>query len=39
MSEIVENETTNKNTRVVFNIGGQRHEAFISTLKAVPGIS
>ena len=26
-----------KNARLIFNIGGQRHETFISTLKAVTG--
>lgn len=25
-----------KNKRLIFNIGGQRHEAFLSTLKAIP---
>ena len=31
------NENYQKNARLTFNIGGQRHEAFLSTLRAVPG--
>ena len=35
-SDEMDNNTV-LNTRLVFNIGGQRHETFVSTLKAVPG--
>lgn len=30
-------QTTDKHTRLIFNVGGQRHETFLSTLKAIPG--
>ena len=30
-------QTSDKHTRIIFNVGGQRHETFLSTLKAIPG--
>lgn len=31
------NSSPHRNARLIFNIGGQRHETFVSTLKAIPG--
>ena len=36
MSDTEEPPAANRNTRLIFNIGGQRHETFLSTLKAIP---
>ena len=38
MSDTEESPSTaHRNTRLTFNIGGQRHETFLSTLRAIPG--